>query len=202
MVWVMSWPEWSIRSDQQVSFVGHQLLSDKTLHKLLPLSYPRSVWQLSTKKLDQQLESNASLAAVEITRQIFPAQLTIAVQERQPVAIAVQEQTLGYLDIQGYFMPASFYEDAVKKKFPQTPQFLGFSDQYRPFWQTYQDRIRQSPVNIRLVNGNDPSRITLTTDLGQVFLGSSLNRFDQQLSGVGKNAKFTPPYSQGASFFH
>ena len=68
----------------------------------------------------------------------------------------------------------------------QTPQFLGYGLQYRSFWQTHQILIQQSPVNIRIINGNNPSNISLTTDLGLVFLGSDLSRFEQQVQVLEK----------------
>jgi len=182
MVWVMSWPEWSIRSPQQVTFQGNELLSSETLHESLPLDYPQAIWQLSTPGLGSELAQNPALAAVEITRQLFPAQLSIAVQERQPLAIAVSDQGLGYLDFEGNYIPAKLYSPQIQKQLPQIPQFLGYQGQYRSFWQTHQTRIQQSPVKIRIINGNNPSNISLTTALGIVFLGSDLSQFDRQLT--------------------
>ena len=181
MVWVMSWPEWSIRSPQQVTFQGNQLVTSETLQQSLPLEYPQAIWQLSTQQLDE-LVQNPALSAVEITRQLFPAQLTIAVQERQPLAIAVSDQGLGYLDGDGNYIPAKLYSKEIRSKLPQTPQFLGYEAQYRSFWQTHRTRIQQSPVNIRFINGNNPSNISLTTAMGTVFLGSDLSQFDRQLT--------------------
>ncbi|MFN9176092.1 MAG: cell division protein FtsQ/DivIB [Synechocystis sp.] len=182
MVWVMSWPEWSIRSPEQVTFQGNQLVSSKTLQESLPLKYPQAIWQLSTHRLGNELAQNPALSAVEITRQLFPAQLTIAVQERHPLAIAVSDQGLGYLDGEGNYIPANLYNKQIQSKLPQTPQFLGYEAQYQTFWQTHQTRIQQSPVNIRIINGNNPSNISLTTAMGVVYLGSDLSQFDQQLT--------------------
>lgn len=181
VIWMMSWPEWSIRSQQQVNFWGNESVSAETLHQQTGLQYPQSIWLLSTEALDAQLEASPVLANVEVSRKIFPAQLQIFVTERQPVAIAVREKTLGYLDETGVFIPASLYREDARKKFPQTPQFLGFSHQYQNFWQAYGERIRQSPLEIRLINANNPSRLTMTTNLGQVLLGSNFEQFDRQL---------------------
>jgi len=186
MVWVMSWPEWSIRSDRQVEFVGNELLTRETLYKDLPLEYPEAVWKLSTRSLADELGKNPALVKAEVTRQLFPAQLNVAVQERQPVAIAVADQNLGYLDEEGNYIPGNLYSEASRATLPQTPQFLGFTGQYRTFWQGNQSRIRTSPVNIRIINGNNPSNISLTTDLGLVFLGSDLSRFEEQLQVLEK----------------
>ncbi len=186
MVWVMSWPEWSIRSDRQVEFMGNKLVGRETLYKDLDLKYPQAVWQLSTQALGDELGKNPALLRVEVTRQLFPAQVNVAVQERQPVAIAVADQGPGYLDGEGNYIPASLYSQAVRKTLPQTPQFLGYGPQYRSFWQNHQILIQQSPVNIRIINGNNPSNISLTTDLGLVFLGSDLSRFGQQVQVLEK----------------
>lgn len=186
MVWVMSWPEWSIRSDRQVEFEGNELLSRETLYENLPLEYPQAIWQLSTQQLGDELGQNPGLLKVEVTRQLFPAQLNVAVQERQPVAIAVADEGLGYLDGEGNYIPGKLYSKEIQNKLPKVPQFLGFTSQYRPFWQTQRHLIQQSPLNIRIINGNNPSNISLTTDLGVVFLGSDLSRFPQQLEVLEK----------------
>jgi cell division protein FtsQ len=182
MAWVMSWPEWSIQSPQQVTFQGNQLLTTQTLHQSLPLAYPEAVWQLSTHRLGAELAKNPALAAAEVTRQLFPAQLTIAVQERQPLAIAVSDQGLGYLDFQGNYIPAKLYSPKIQKQLPQMPQFLGYEPQYQAFWRTHQARIQQSPVKIRIINGNNPSNVSLTTSMGIVLLGSDLSLFERQLT--------------------
>jgi cell division protein FtsQ len=110
----------------------------------------------------------------------------VAVQERQPVAIALADEGLGYLDEEGNYIPGKLYSKEIQNKLPKVPQFLGFDPQYRSFWQSHLHRIQQSPVNIRIINGNNPSNITLTTNLGVVFLGSDLSRFDQQLQTLEK----------------
>ncbi|MEY2984238.1 MAG: hypothetical protein RLZZ568_855 [Cyanobacteriota bacterium] len=186
MVWVMSRPEWSIRSPQQVAFQGNQLVSSATLEQTLPLQYPQAIWQLSTNQLGAELSKNPALATVEVTRQLFPPQLLITVQERQPLAIAVSDQGLGYLDAEGNYIPAKIYSQEKRSQLPQIPQFLGYDPQYRHFWQTHLPRIQQSPVKIRVINGNNPSNISLTTALGTIFLGSDLSQFDQQLTVLEK----------------
>ncbi|WP_238546750.1 cell division protein FtsQ/DivIB [Synechocystis sp. PCC 6714] len=186
MVWMMSWPEWSIRSNRQVEFLGNKLVSRETLYEDLDLEYPQAIWQLSTQALGDELAKNPALLKVEVTRQLLPAQVNVAVQERQPVAIAVADQGLGYLDGNGNYIPATLYSQQVRNALPQTPQFLGYGSQYRSFWQTHQVRIQQSPVNIRIINGNNPTNISLTTDLGLVFLGSDLSQFERKLQVLEK----------------
>ncbi|MFN5515762.1 MAG: cell division protein FtsQ/DivIB [Cyanobacteriota bacterium] len=187
LVWVMSWPEWTIREQSQIRFQGQERLSEPTLYQALPLQFPQAIWQLSTPQLARQIAHNPALARAEVSRQLFPAQLTVYVRERRPVAAAQQGGTKGYLDQEGVFIPAKLYtRPETQKKLPQTPVFLGYDSQYKSFWQKNYPLIRDSPVKITLINGNNPSNLTLTTALGSVHLGSDLSQFPQQLTALAQ----------------
>lgn len=186
MVWVMSWPEWSVRSAEQVAFQGQRLVASQVLYDYLELDYPQAIWQLSTDRLAEQLATNPAVLNVEVTRKLFPAELIVAIQERQPVAVAVTDYGTGYLDREGNYIPGDLYGPEVRAQLPKAPQFLGFSPQYRSFWRQNYPLIQQSPLNITVINGNNPTNITITTALGLVRLGSGLDRFQEQLTVLEK----------------
>lgn len=187
LVWLMSRPEWAIRDQSQIQLSGNQLLSASQLYQLVPITYPQSIWQLSTQQLGKKMETIPPLARVEVTRQLFPAQISIAVQERQPIAIATSDQGKGYLDKEGTFISQSFYKAVPSgAKLPTVPQFLGFSPQYKQFWQQNYPFINASSVKITTIDGRNPSNIILGTEIGSVYLGSDVNQLPQQLKVLGK----------------
>jgi cell division protein FtsQ len=187
LVWLMSWPEWTIREQSQIRFQGQERLSEQTLRQALPLQFPQAIWQLSASQLARRIAQNPALESAEVSRQLFPAQLTVLVRERRPVAVAQQGGVKGYLDQEGVFIPAKLYSrPEAQKKLPQTPVFLGYDPQYKTFWQTNYPLIRDSVVKISLINGNNPSNLTLTTALGAVHLGSDLSQFPQQLTALAR----------------
>lgn len=187
---LMSRPEWTIRDKSQITLSGNKFLASAQLYRLIPLSYPQSIWQLSTQQLGQKMETIPPLSKVEITRQLFPAQLTVAVQERQPIAIAVSSQEKGFLDKEGIFIAQSFYQPInPSMKLPKSPQFLGFSSQYKKFWQKIYPLIQLSPVKINSIDGRNPSNILLTTELGSVHLGSDSSQLTEQLQVLARMKK-------------
>ncbi|MGL5033225.1 MAG: cell division protein FtsQ/DivIB [Microcystaceae cyanobacterium] len=190
LVWVISWPDWVIRDRSQVILKGNQWVSRDQLYQQLPLTYPQIVWKLSTEQLSRKMEALPFLEKVEVTRQLLPAQLTITVAERHPVAIAFKGKKKGYLDAGGKFIPTTAYQDKNPKRIlPQTPQFLGYGNQYTEFWRKAYPLLQVSPVKIQTINGLNPSNITLTTDLGLVHLGSNLAKFPQQLQTLNRLQK-------------
>ena len=182
LVWLMSWPEWSIRDRTQVQLKGNQWVSSDQLYKQVPLVYPQSIWQLSTQQISQKMSTIPSLEKVDVTRQLLPAQLTITVRERRPVALAVTTEGPGFVDREGIFIPAASYEKtAIQVKLPKSPLFLGYDPQYQTFWKNLYPLLDQSSVKIDIINGRNPSNLTMKTDLGMVYLGSNLSQFPQQL---------------------
>lgn len=190
LVWFMSWPEWSIRDRRQIQLQGNQWIASNYLYQQIPLTYPQSIWQLSTQQVSQKMARIPALEKVDVTRQLFPLRLTITVRERHPVALAVTEQGKGFLDREGIFIPAQAYEQSSKNpKLPKTPLFLGYDAQYQPLWKNLYPLLSQSSVKIAVINGHNPSNVTLKTDLGTVYLGSNLSLFPQQLQVLNRMKK-------------
>jgi cell division protein FtsQ len=185
LVWVMSWPEWTIRGRSQITVAGNKHLSKTTVYDLIPLRFPQSIWQLSTQKLGQEMARNPVLAEVNVSRQLLPAQLTIYVTERQAVAQAKQGQEMGYLDATGVFMPRRLYTRSQPQLNSQI-LFLGYEPQYQSFWRAHYPLLSNSPVRITIINGTDPSNLTLKTELGTVYLGSDGSQFPQQLQVLAR----------------
>ncbi len=87
LVWAAYLPEWVIHQPTQISIKGNQLLSTQAIQSLLPLSYPQNLIRLQPESIAKALESKAPIDKVTVTRRLFPPSLTVAVQERYPVAV-------------------------------------------------------------------------------------------------------------------
>jgi cell division protein FtsQ len=136
------------------------------------------------------MERIPPLAKVEITRQLFPAQLNIAVQEKQPIAIAVSNEGKGFLDKEGNFISQSFYEPLNRSiKMPNSPRFLGYSPQYKKFWQKIYPLLQSSPVKISIIDGRSSSNLILVTEIGNVHLGSDINQLTEQIQTLARMKK-------------
>ncbi|BFM38819.1 FtsQ-type POTRA domain-containing protein [Synechocystis sp. LKSZ1] len=187
LIWIMSWPEWTIRDQSQIVLQGNQLLSDQQIYQLFPLKFPQSIWQISTRQISQSMGQSPALSQVAVSRQLFPAQLVIAVVERQPIAVATTAQGAGYLDLNGTFIPSKLYQGGkTPRALPTTLAFLGYGPQYQSFWQKNYAYLRSAPVTVHTINGTNPSNMMLSTDLGLVYLGANLSQFPQQLETLGK----------------
>ncbi len=193
LVWVMSWPAWTIRDRSQVELQGNQLVPSSRLYEQLSLKFPQSLWQLSTPQLSRQLEALPAIEKAEVTRQLFPPKLVITVSERQPVAVALSSpQGRGYLDRQGNFIPANTYQGSQNiAKLPKNLLFSGYNEQYRRFWQGAYPALQASTVKIQSINGQNPSNLILQTALGPVYLGSNLALFPQQLQTLNRMTPLT-----------
>lgn len=87
LVWVISLPDWMLRSASQVKVEGNESLAAETIRGLLPIQYPQFLLTLKPQSIVNQLELQAPIAEATVTRRLFPPGLTIRIQERNPVAI-------------------------------------------------------------------------------------------------------------------
>ncbi|KGF71919.1 cell division protein FtsQ [Neosynechococcus sphagnicola sy1] len=192
LVWVTTLPIWIIHNPAQVKIEGNQLLSSQAIRSLLPLQYPQSLLRLQPQAIAQTLESQAPIAKVTVTRQLWPPGLTVHVQERHPVAVTqVSSATTnlpgsgtGLLDAHGMWMPLESYQSHLPTaELPQL-KVLGLSNLYRSYWPDLYQIIAQSPVKIWMVDCRDPADLVLETELGSVHLGPYSARFSAQMQAL------------------
>jgi cell division protein FtsQ len=184
--WLLLLPYWSLRDRTQVTVIGNRLLSVEQVRRLLPLSYPQALWKLPVQQLGNRLEAAAPIADARVTRQLFPPNLTVAVSERQPVAVAPTRQGAGFLDAQGVWIPKSFYREAGKDWKPPTLQVLGFNAAYRPYWQRMYPLLASSGVKVSAVDWRNPQNLILQTELGTVHCGAYTPEFSQKLARLSQ----------------
>lgn len=202
LVWGVSRPVWVIQEPEQIAIEGNHLLSDQTIRSLLPLSYPESLLRIEPQALAEQLESQQSvIVKATVTRQLFPPGLTVQIQERQPVAIAlsqpgyspnqpfgIQERktpsptgTVGLLDQKGAWIPWKNYTDIEKSLPLPTLKIIGSRQQYLPYWSQLYQVVDRSPVKVSEINCQNPDNLILKTELGIVHVGPYSTQLAEQL---------------------
>jgi cell division protein FtsQ len=184
-------PKWSIDNNSQIQVVGNQLVSSQTIYELLPLSYPRSIWQIPTHQLSKNLELKPPIIAAKITRQLLPPRLIVAIEERIPIAFAVKEGKVGFLDKQGNWIAKSFYQNLQQSSQLQHSQgqsqlpslkVIGFNDRYRSQWQELYELIINRSIEFFEVNWQDPNNLIVKTELGTVYLGSCSSELSKKFT--------------------
>jgi len=191
VVWVITRPDWVIRNPEQIDIEGNELLSAPKIRSLLHLSYPQSLLKLQPQIIVDNLESQAPIARVTVTRQLLPPSLTIQVKERQPVAIAqpptakkqptsAKPIPLGLLDAQGVWIPIDNYSNGKRSLKLPTLKVIGLHDQYRAYWSSLYQTVSHSPVKVVEIDCQDPVNLIIKTELGKIHLGAYSSRIPYQ----------------------
>jgi cell division protein FtsQ len=193
MVWLVTRPDWVLQTPEQVKIQGVEHLSEATIRELIPLDYPQPLIEVKPKRLSQALEAQAPIASVIVTRKLIPPSLTLEIQERRPVAIALPGNAIiaasdtrpdgvGFVDSQGVWMPHDSYNDLETTTHLPTLTVIGLSDRTRPHWPEIYTLLSQATIEIFEIDLQTPNNLILHTELGDVHLGSySTHRFTQQL---------------------
>lgn len=193
LLWVTTQPFWAIRSSEQIEIKDNELLTTSAIRSLVPLSYPQSLLTLSPQALAEHLESNAPIAKATVTRQLVPPELSIQVQERQPVAIALSPggqyqfaTRIGLLDERGIWMPIDSYNTVNSPLQWPTLKVIGLNKQSRQYWPEVYKAVSHSPVKVLEINWQSPGNLIVKTSLGDVHLGAYSSRLSYQFSVLDK----------------
>ena len=189
--WLMTLPYWNLENQSQIVIENNHLLSKKQVQQLLSLSYPQVIWKLPAQDLSVKLSATAPIKNAQITRQLFPPKLVITIEERVPVAKTIDSKQAGYLDVEGNWIPKTFYASTKKSWTPPTLTVIGFSDYYRVYWQSIYPLIQRSPVKINVVDWRNADNLILQTDIGTAYFGSDMSNFCAKIRTPSSNA--TPP---------
>lgn len=181
LIWATTLPNWILRDQNQVLIEGNRLLPKQVVMSLIPLEYPQSFLQISPENIVRTLEAHAPIADVTVNRRLFPPVLTVQVQERIPVAIAIatipgtpsQSKAVGFLDQEGFLIPFHSYPPQVRQ-FLKSPSLkvVGVLESYRSYWTSVYQIISHSSIKVMEVDFQDPANLILKTELGVVHLGS------------------------------
>ncbi|HLP90883.1 MAG TPA: FtsQ-type POTRA domain-containing protein [Nostocaceae cyanobacterium] len=87
--WIAMQPIWVVKAPTQIMMKsGDEVLSEKEISSLLPLSYPQSIWKIEPNAIAQSLQQHPAIAQASVSRRLFPPSLMIEIRERIPVALA------------------------------------------------------------------------------------------------------------------
>lgn len=130
--WAVCQPEWQIRQSDQITLTGNEQIDSQTLEHLMVLQFPTSLIRFQPQTLISQLEANAHISHVIITRKLFPPRVNVVVRELPPIAMTeckgctlvlqpgqADSLTLGpanvwLLDRRGVVLPADSYPQLEK----------------------------------------------------------------------------------------
>jgi len=187
IVWVVALPNWTISRAEQIEIEGNELLTAATIRQLIPIDYPQSLLQIEPQALSAQIAAAAPIADATVTRKLLPPSLTIAVQERQPVAIALLEETesgsnVGLVDSQGVWLSKEHYAGLEASARLPKLVVVGLTDDYRRDWADIYSAISQANLEIFEIDLRNPQNVVLKTELGLVHCGGySRHQFPEQL---------------------
>lgn len=178
-IWIISLPMWEITNSNQVEVVGTMLLSPQLVKQYIKIDYPTFFYRLRPQAIATKLEQSLPVKNVAIKRSIFPLQITVIVQERQPIAIASKNGMAGYIDAKGLWIPAHIYSRRFAK-----PDLvvLGLDDRVLGQWRNLYSELAKSPVKITRLDFRRKDNLILTTELGLVYCGEyTPAKFGRQL---------------------
>ncbi|AFZ44123.1 Polypeptide-transport-associated domain protein FtsQ-type [Halothece sp. PCC 7418] len=191
LVWLSLLPKWTIRQPQQVGIQGNQYLSSETIKSLVEETTSQSILTLTPDQIKEILQNQAPIAHVSVARELYPPRVTIAVTERQPVAVtlpnpsAINPQEKGYIDAKGMWMSVESYRSSETFTPPQL-KVIGYQPHDRLQWAKLYPQLQALPITVHTVNWQDPANLILETELGEVHLGGNLETLPQQFQVLAK----------------
>lgn len=199
LIWVVSLPDWMLRSPKQVTVEGNKSLAPDTIRALLPLQYPQFLLTLRPETIVHHLESQAPIAEASVSRRLFPPGLVIRIQERYPVVTVYGSLTPGanssgvthleptaFLDERGTVIPYKNYMSLRGSRPLPTLKLIGIQDSQRSVWANIYQQVSRSPIKISELDWRDPANLILKTELGEVHLGAYGPRFAEQLQSLDR----------------
>lgn len=194
LLWLSCLPYWQITHKSQIQIEGDRLVNQNIIYSLINFDYPRFIWTIHSQKLVQKLESTPSILAARITKQIIPPRLTVSLQERVPVAIALSQGQVGFLDERGTWIAREFYGN-ISPDFPLPPiKVVNFQPDHRDSWINIYRLIElYSTVKIDEVTWDRSSNLWLKTEIGMVYFGADLSRLEDRFK-ILVRLKNSPAY--------
>jgi len=176
LVWGVNQPIWVVKEAEQINVLGNKLLSLQAIHSFLGFSYPKSLLEIQPENFARSLESHPAIADASVRRSLFPPRITVQVQERIPVAIAITKNraatTTGLIAEDGVWIPIQSYAPPNSTSFAMPKlKVLGQLEQYQPYWRELYQAVSQLQVKVSEIDCQNSNNLILKTDLGTVHLG-------------------------------
>lgn len=177
LIWGINQPIWVVKEAAQIKISGNKLLSSQVIDSFLGVSYPKSLLEIRPEKLVYSLESQPTIADATVTRKLFPPSVTVQVQERIPVAIAITKNragtpTTGLIAEDGVWIPIQSYAapNSVSFQMPKL-KVLGQVEQYQPYWRELYRAVSNVQIKVTEIDCQNAQNLSLKTELGTVHLG-------------------------------
>ena len=187
LLWIVFQPIWVLKAPKQITVSGNRILDDKVIHSAMTLSYPQSLWRIKPADINKSLSKQPAIAQAVVSRRLFPPGLIVQIKERVPVAITKKslskdkKSLSGLIDANGNWIP-------IGKDISLNPSFdlpnllvVGYTEKYRYSWILLYKALRQTSIQVTVVEFKNPANLVLKTELGNVLLGSPSNILPEQI---------------------
>lgn len=193
---------WQIKEQHQIKISGEKLVAANTIYRSLNFNYPQLIWQIDGEQLVQNIESIPAIAAAKINRRIIPPEISISLQEKQPVALASWQGQVGFLDAQGVWIPQEFYHHNNPKNTLPKLKVIDYQLQFNQKWNKLYKLISLYPeLKTSEVHWQQSGSIFIQTKMGRFFLGSESSRLEQQFQIMSK-LKNLPQHLDSSQIFY
>lgn len=178
---------WQIKEQHQIKISGEKLVAENTIYRSLNFNYPQPIWQINGEQLVSNIEAIPAIETAKINRRIIPPEITISLQEKQPVAVASWQGKVGFLDAQGTWIPQEFYRHLNPEKRLPKLKVIDYQLQFQQQWsQIYQLISLYPELKTSEVHWQQSGNIFIQTKTGRFFLGSELSRLEPQFQIMSK----------------
>lgn len=176
-----SLPYWKIKHQAQIKINGSKLVSEKIIYDALGFAYPQFVWAIDGLKMVEKIDAIPSIAAAQVSRSILPPNVVISLQEIDPVALAISEEQVGFLDSQGEWISLDFYDNINSDHLLPKLKVVNYKTQFSQTWSKIYSLISLYPeLKISEVHWNKFDGISVQSKIGRIYLGSQSTRLKQQ----------------------
>ena len=180
---------WQIKKPSQVVLEEDIFVAESTIYSLLKLNYPQWLWTIPSHQLSNNLKSIPPILDAMVTKQMFPPQMKVRLQERVPVATALSQGKIGFLDADGVWLEAKFYrysEDNQNFSLPQL-KVINFQTQYRDTWSEIYRLLTMYPgIELLEVRWDEVAHLYLKTNIAKVYLGGDRSLLEQQFQVLAR----------------
>lgn len=196
-------PSWRINSLEQFQLKGDRLVSKDAVYDVLKIATQDilgesdkvlstknpPLWTVDSEALTSQLSKIPALQAVRVNKTLFPPAVKIYIQERIPVATAISNQKVGFLDYRGVWLNPNWYRPQ-SKEYPLTKiKVINFQPSYQATWAEIYSLINAYPnIEVQEVQWQENGVLTLKTKHLQAVLGTKNELLAQQFAAL---ASFT-----------
>lgn len=187
-------PYWKIKSNAQIIMEEDIALNKSRIHSLLKLNYPQLLWTIPSHQLSSNLKAIPPIVDAIVTKQMFPPQIKVKLQERIPVAMVLSQGKIGFLDADGVWLDAYYYstgetisgEGEQNSSLPQL-KVINFRPQYKDSWaEIYRLLAIYSGIELQELRWDEAAHIYLKTNIGQVYLGGNSSLLSEQFQVLAR----------------